>query len=60
MNKLINGDAVEFMKTLEDESIDLIITDPPYKVTARGSSGGTGGMLTKEINKKAMCLHTTL
>lgn len=52
MNKLINGDAVEFMKTLEDESIDLIITDPPYKVTARGSSGGTGGMLTKEINKK--------
>ena len=33
MNKLINGDAVEFMKTLEDESIDLIITDPPYKIS---------------------------
>lgn len=52
MNKLINGDAIEVMKMLKDESIDLVVTDPPYKVTARGFSGGTGGMLTKEINKK--------
>ena len=50
MNKLINGNAIEFMKTLEDESIDLIITDPPYKVTARGNTGNTGGMLQKKLS----------
>lgn len=52
MNKIINGDAIEFMKTLEDESIDLIITDPPYKITARGNSGSTGGMLKKKLSMK--------
>ena len=30
MSKLINGNAIEFMKTLESESVDLIVTDPPY------------------------------
>ena len=39
MIKLINEDAIEFMKTLKDESVDLIVTDPPYKVTARGNAG---------------------
>lgn len=52
MNKIINGDAIEFMKTLEDESIDLIITDPPYKITARGNSGSTGGMLKNKLSMK--------
>lgn len=39
------------MKKIPNDSIDLIVTDPPYKVTARGSSGNAGGMLKKEINK---------
>ena len=30
MQKIINGDCLEEMKKLEDESIDLILTDPPY------------------------------
>ena len=33
MVKLINGNAIDFMKTLEDESIDAIITDPPYCIS---------------------------
>ena len=49
MGKIINGDAIEFMKTLEDESVDLIVTDPPYKTTARGNPGNTGGMLNSKI-----------
>ena len=49
MGKIINGDAIEFMKTLEDESVDLIVTDPPYKTTARGNPGNTGGMLKSKI-----------
>ena len=28
------------------------MTDPPYKVTARGSAGNSGGMLQKDINRK--------
>lgn len=30
--KLLNGDCLEVMRGLEDSSIDLIITDPPYGV----------------------------
>ena len=33
MVKLINGNAIDFMKTLGDESIDAIITDPPYNIS---------------------------
>lgn len=40
---LINGDW-RCVK-LPDESVDLIVTDPPYRITSRGSYGGTGGML---------------
>ena len=50
MTKLINGDAIEFMKTLEDESVDLIVTDPPYKVTARGNAGNSGGMMQSKLS----------
>ena len=49
MGKIINGDAIEFMKTLENESVDLIVTDPPYKTTARGNPGNTGRMLSSKI-----------
>ncbi len=30
LNKVLNGDAVEMMKTLPDNSVDLIVTSPPY------------------------------
>ena len=48
--KIINDDAIEVLKHLNDECIDLIVTDPPYKVTARGCHGNTGGMLKKELS----------
>ena len=50
MGRLINGDAIEFMKTLEDESVDLIVTDPPYKVTSRGNAGSSGGMMQTKLS----------
>ena len=52
MHKLIHGDCLETLKRMPNESIDLIVTDPPYPVTARGSAGNSGGMLQKDINKK--------
>lgn len=32
INKIINGDCVEVMKTLPESSIDLVVTSPPYNV----------------------------
>lgn len=54
MNKniIFQDNAIEQMKLIPDESFDLIVTDPPYKTTSRGSAGNSGGMLQKEINRK--------
>lgn len=49
---LYNEDCMEVMKTIPDGSIDLIVTDPPYPTTSRGSAGTSGGMLQKDINKR--------
>lgn len=40
--KLLNGDCLELMKKIPDNSIDLVITDPPYDVYA-GKGGGAFG-----------------
>lgn len=51
MHKLIHGDCLESLKKMPNESIDLIVTDPPYKITARGNGGNSGGMFQKkEVN----------
>ena len=53
MNKIINDNAIDILDRMisSEYKVDLIVTDPPYKTTKRGSSGGTGGML-KEKNFK--------
>lgn len=38
MTRLINGDCLDFMKTMPDNCIDLILTDPPYNI-AQYSTG---------------------
>ena len=46
INKIICGDAVETMKQLPDESVDLVITSPPYNLrrsTGNGLKDGRGG-----------------
>ena len=32
MNKIIHGDCIEEMKKLENNSVDLVVTSPPYNV----------------------------
>lgn len=49
---LFNGDCLYYLKDIPDDSIDLIVTDPPYKTTARGNAGNSGGMLQKDVNLK--------
>lgn len=50
MIKIKQGDSRLLLKDLDDESVDLIVTDPPYKTTARGNAGNSGGMMQKKIN----------
>jgi site-specific DNA-methyltransferase (adenine-specific) len=45
-NKFICGDSVSVMKTLPSESIDLVVTSPPYNLknsTGNGMKDGRGG-----------------
>ena len=51
-NKIIHGDAIKGLSNLPSNSVDLIITDPPYRTTSRGNAGNSGGMLQKDINIK--------
>ncbi len=36
INKIYNQDCLEGMKELDDNSIDLIVTDPPYGYSFMG------------------------
>jgi site-specific DNA-methyltransferase (adenine-specific) len=40
------------MKRMDNESVDLIATDPPYRITSRGGSGTMSGYITSDIAKK--------
>lgn len=46
---LFCDDCLSVLNDIEMDSIDLIVTDPPYKMTSRGGTGTTGGMLKKKI-----------
>ena len=43
--ELFNCNCLDKFKEIEDETIDLIVTDPPYPVTRKGCAGNSGGML---------------
>jgi len=47
---LYNCNIKDVLDKIPDNFFDLVLTDPPYKVTARGNAGNAGGMLTKKIN----------
>jgi len=47
--ELIHGDCLEEMKNIHDESVDAIITDPPYNI---GIANWDKEFLVKEITKE--------
>lgn len=51
INKVHEGDCLDLFKQLDDESIDLIVSDPPYKVHKRSVSG-LKGLFAKDITKQ--------
>jgi DNA modification methylase len=40
-NQLLLGDSTERLREIPDESVDLILTDPPYNTGIKGSASGT-------------------
>ena len=57
---LVNSDCLDFLQGLEDESVDLFVTDPPYEIanTNTGKTNGLGssiqGMLD-ELSASGIC-----
>ena len=49
MIKLYKGDCLELMRGVGTESIDLIVTDPPYKIVTGGDSNGKNSIRPKGI-----------
>lgn len=48
INKIYNEDCLIGMRQMQDKSIDLIVTDPPYKVTSKGCAGTMSGYWTNQ------------
>jgi len=66
-NKLINGDSIIEMEKLEDSSIDLVITDPPYGIDYSSNHSKYDDYVTKytiandsELNETIGLLDKTL
>lgn len=64
MNRIINGDCLEVVKELEDESIDCVVTSPPYwGLRDYGTASWIGGdpgcphMRTTKISKDTATGH---
>lgn len=53
VNMLYNDDCITVLDNMiqNGDTVDMIFTDPPYRVTSRGNAGNSGGMLQKKINK---------
>jgi len=38
MNKILHGDSLEVLKSIESESVDLLCSDPPYAISFMGKA----------------------
>jgi len=54
LNKIHQGDCVEGMKKLEDNSIDLVIADPPYRTTQSETKKKWGKQVKELSNIKSI------
>lgn len=57
INTVLQGDCLELMKDIPDKSIDLVVTDCPYKIVSGGCTkvpfkGETSGILTHRQTEK--------
>ncbi len=55
INQVLHGDCLEVLKTLEENSVDSIVTDPPYELGFMGKSWDSTGIANNvEMWKEAM------
>jgi len=47
-NTIIQGDCLEVMRDMDNNCVDLIITDPPYGISAYSKGTMGGGVLAKQ------------
>ena len=53
--KIINGDSLKVLDTFEENSVDAIVTDPPYELGFMGKKwDSTGIAYNVELWKKAL------
>lgn len=54
---LYNKDCLEVFEELKDDSVNLIVTDPPYRVTTHGTSFNHGMFENKATNQGTIFEH---
>jgi site-specific DNA-methyltransferase (adenine-specific) len=47
-NKLINGDCITELESIDDNSIDVVITDPPYGINYKSNASKYSNTLSKQ------------
>jgi len=52
LTTIYNGDCLEILKTMEDNSVELILTDPPYGIGESGKKNHYRGLLAKSQEYK--------
>ena len=53
MNNIKNGDSMRLLKELETESVDCIITDPPYNISQEGKDINRNNMKSKLLKRNS-------
>ena len=48
-NQVIQGDCLEVLKTLEENSVDSIVCDPPYELGFMGKSWDNTGITNNPL-----------
>lgn len=56
-NNIYLGDCYELIKQIQDKSVDLVITDPPYLIK-NGDGGGSFGSKHRDYHKEYTSLST--
>ena len=56
MNKVLSGNCLDKLKELEDNSVDSIVTDPPYELGFMGKSWDSTG-IANNVEMWAECLR---
>lgn len=56
VGRVINGDCVDVLKSMDSDSVDSIITDPPYEIGFMGKGHDKTG-IAYDTNMWAECLR---